>query len=86
MTFLILFFGFLFGAILQYAQLNRYNTISGMAMLTDLRFAKAIVVMVGEGAFEGGGYVAKGVFLPMQDCLIMSFKVDKFCPVCQKAI
>jgi len=50
MTFLILFFGFLFGAILQYAQLNRYNTISGMAMLTDLRVAKAIAIAVGLGA------------------------------------
>jgi len=50
MTFLILFFGFLFGAILQYAQLNRYNTISGMAMLTDLKVAKAIAIAVGSGA------------------------------------
>lgn len=50
MTFLILFFGFLFGAILQYAQLNRYNTISGMAMLTDYRVAKAIAVALGVGA------------------------------------
>ena len=38
------------------------------------------------GAFEGGGYVAEGVFRPMQDCLMMSFKGDHFCPVCQKAI
>lgn len=50
MTFLILFFGFLFGAILQSAKLNRYNTISGMARLEDYTVAKAIAVAVGVGA------------------------------------
>jgi uncharacterized protein len=46
---LILTFGFLFGAILQYSGLNRYNTISGMAMLKDLTMAKAIAVAIGLG-------------------------------------
>ncbi len=46
----ILILGFLFGAILQYAALNKYNTISGMAMLDDLTVAKAIAVAVGVGA------------------------------------
>ena len=46
----ILILGFLFGAILQYAALNRYNTISGMATLDDLTVAKAIAVAVGVGA------------------------------------
>ncbi|HCY40577.1 MAG TPA: transporter [Prolixibacteraceae bacterium] len=50
MTFLILFFGFLFGAILQSAKLNKYNTISGMARLEDYTVAKAIAVAVGVGA------------------------------------
>lgn len=49
-TFLILAFGFLFGAILQSAKLNRYNTISGMARLEDYTVAKAIAVAVGVGA------------------------------------
>ncbi|MDO8928733.1 MAG: YeeE/YedE thiosulfate transporter family protein, partial [Bacteroidota bacterium] len=50
MTFLILLFGFLFGAILQSAKLNKYNTISGMARLEDYTVAKAIAVAVGVGA------------------------------------
>ncbi|HEY3371726.1 MAG TPA: YeeE/YedE thiosulfate transporter family protein [Prolixibacteraceae bacterium] len=50
MTYLILLFGFLFGAILQSAKLNKYNTISGMARLEDYTVAKAIAVAVGVGA------------------------------------
>jgi len=47
---LILLAGFIFGAILQRAKLNRYNTISGMATLEDYTVAKAIAVAVGLGA------------------------------------
>lgn len=47
---LILFFGFLFGAILQYAGLNKYNVISGMATLDNYAVAKAIAVAIGIGA------------------------------------
>lgn len=50
MTILILVFGFLFGALLQSARLNKYNTISGMARLEDFTVAKAIAVAVGVGA------------------------------------
>lgn len=38
------------------------------------------------GAFEGGGYVAKGVFRPMMDCTMKSIKYDNFCKVCSNAI
>lgn len=38
------------------------------------------------GVFEGGGYVAKGVYRPVHDCLMNSFNVDEFCPVCSKSI
>ncbi len=38
------------------------------------------------GAFEGGGYVPKGIFSPMQDCRMKSNKTTDFCPVCQRAI
>lgn len=38
------------------------------------------------GAFEGGGYVAKGVYRPLQDCSMKSIVKDKFCPVCKNAI
>src|SRR5664280_1658017 len=50
MTALILLLGFLFGAILQYAKLNRYNVISGMATLENYAVAKAIAVAIGVGA------------------------------------
>ncbi len=46
----ILIFGFLFGALLNYARLNRYNVISGMATLENLTVAKAIAVAIGVGA------------------------------------
>ena len=38
------------------------------------------------GAFEGGGYVAKGMYRPRHDCLMKTFKGDAFCPICEKAI
>ncbi|HEX3072988.1 MAG TPA: M64 family metallopeptidase, partial [Ignavibacteriales bacterium] len=38
------------------------------------------------GAFEGGGYVAKGVYRPSYDCTMKSISVDNFCGVCKKAI
>lgn len=50
MTVAILVLGFLFGAILQYANLNRYNVISGMATLENFAVAKAIAVAIGVGA------------------------------------
>ncbi len=46
----VLVIGFIFGAILQYANLNRYNVISGMATLENLTVAKAISVAIGAGA------------------------------------
>jgi hypothetical protein len=50
MSVLILVLGFLFGAILQNANLNRYNVISGMATLENYAVAKAIAVAIGVGA------------------------------------
>ncbi|MCD4725071.1 MAG: IgA Peptidase M64 [Bacteroidales bacterium] len=38
------------------------------------------------GVYEGGGYVAKGVFRPYIDCTMKSVKYDAFCPVCKRAI
>lgn len=42
--------GFIFGAILQYARLNRFNTIAGMAVLQDFTVAKMIAFTIGLGA------------------------------------
>jgi len=49
MTIMILFYGFLFGAILQSAKLNRFDTISGMATLENYKVAKAIALAIGVG-------------------------------------
>jgi hypothetical protein len=38
------------------------------------------------GAFEGGGYTAKGIFRPAYDCRMKTNEAEGFCPVCQKAI
>jgi hypothetical protein len=38
------------------------------------------------GVFEGGGYVSKGVYSPMEDCRMKSNKPNSFCPVCRRAI
>ncbi len=38
------------------------------------------------GVYEGGGYVAKGVFRPRRDCLMNSFKGTVFCEACHEAI
>jgi hypothetical protein len=38
------------------------------------------------GAYEGGGYVSKGVYRPSHDCTMKSISYDNFCPVCLDAI
>lgn len=38
------------------------------------------------GAFEGGGYSPKGIYSPMQNCLMKTIETDKFCPICSQAI
>ena len=38
------------------------------------------------GAFEGGGYVEKGIYRPMEDCEMRSISIDNFCVVCKIAI
>ena len=50
MTLTILLLGFLFGAILQYADLNKYNVISGLAIGENFTVAKALALAIGIGA------------------------------------
>jgi hypothetical protein len=38
------------------------------------------------GAFEGGGYMEKGIYRPAHDCTMKSIIIDHFCPVCKRAI
>ena len=49
MVIMILVFGFIFGGIIQYANLNKFNVISGLARLEDFAVLKAIAVAVGLG-------------------------------------
>ena len=38
------------------------------------------------GVYEGGGYVAKGVFRPALHCTMHQIRYDDFCPVCHKVM
>ena len=38
------------------------------------------------GAFEGGGYLAKGLYRPEVDCIMFSRNRSEFCKVCSEAI
>lgn len=38
------------------------------------------------GLFEGGGYMAKGIFRPYLDCRMKTNSAEGFCPVCRRAI
>ena len=38
------------------------------------------------GVFEGGGYMAKGIYRPVMDCRMKANQAKGFCPVCQRAI
>ncbi len=38
------------------------------------------------GAFEGGGYVKKGIYRPVYDCKMRSNATKSFCPVCYDAV
>lgn len=49
MDYTVLLFGFLFGFAMQYANLNRFNTISGMATLEDFTMAKTMGFAIGLG-------------------------------------
>jgi uncharacterized protein len=50
MAIYILFFGILFGAVLRFAKLNKFDTISGLAVLKDLAVAKTMALAIGLGA------------------------------------
>ncbi len=38
------------------------------------------------GAFEGGGYVEKGIYRPSYSCYMRELHAKEFCPVCQDAL
>lgn len=38
------------------------------------------------GVYEGGGYSAKGIFRPAENCCMRTNEYPAFCPVCQRAL
>ena len=38
------------------------------------------------GAYEGGGYLSKGIFRPTDVCRMRNNTAERFCPVCERAI
>lgn len=38
------------------------------------------------GAYEGGGYMTKGIYSPFIDCRMKSNEAKRFCPVCTESI
>lgn len=38
------------------------------------------------GVYEGGGYVAKGVYRPWQHCTMKEINYNNFCPVCTRTL
>lgn len=38
------------------------------------------------GAYEGGGYMTKGIYRPSFDCTMKSLSYNNFCPVCLQAV
>ena len=61
MTTMIFISGVLFGAILQYANLNKYNVISGLAIRENYAVAKAIAIAIGAGAIMLNIEIATGL-------------------------
>ncbi len=61
MDWLTLFLGFLFGGLLVYSRLNRFDVISGNAVLEDLTVAKVILLVIGLGALILNTEIAFGL-------------------------
>ncbi len=56
---------------------------------TKVDFASKWLNLMGKdsvGLYEGGGYTAKGIFRPREDCKMKSNASPTFCPVCERAI
>ena len=82
------------------ARLKRENVAEGIikeAELEYIRKDKQRAVEVDEylradknygkaGAFEGAGYLQKGLYRPMLDCIMFSKGNKPFCKVCEEAI
>lgn len=59
---------------------------SGLASASHQGSEDSTLVTRRVGLFEGGGYLSKGVYRPVQNCRMRTNEVPEFCPVCQRAI
>lgn len=68
-------------ALLEPARLKWRDLVeAGTPLPTPLSFAGKV------GAFEGGGYRARGIYRPEADCIMHSSNPVGFCRVCRRAI
>ncbi len=61
MTVVTLLLGFVFGLLLQYAKLNKYDVITGLAIRENYAVAKAILLAIGLGAIVLNVEIASGL-------------------------
>jgi hypothetical protein len=65
----------------------RSHLTPGVALPTPALPASEAASLQLVGAFEGGGYVERGVYRPEQECWMGSLRKDEgFCVVCRDAI
>ncbi len=61
-------------------RLSRDHAERVQALLAKERYAGVV------GAFEGAGYVSRGLYRPMLDCIMFSKGVKPYCRVCERAV
>ena len=61
--FFILILGFIFGLLLSYGGLNKYNAIAGLSMLKDFTVAKNIMLVLGVGTILLMGELINGAVI-----------------------
>ncbi|MEI6751726.1 MAG: M64 family metallopeptidase [Paludibacter sp.] len=59
---------------------------SSVAQKTEIPTPLNDTIITKVGAFEGGGYLKKGMYRPSYDCRMRTNKAPEFCPVCKEAI
>ncbi len=64
----------------NYDRLDKANSDKVDSLLRENKYYGKV------GAFEGAGYMQRGLYRPMLDCIMFSKGVKPFCSVCQNAI
>ena len=69
-------------SLVQFDRKWRKKILQGTAVPTPL----SDTIKTNIGAFEGGGYLKKGMYRPCFDCRMKTNKAPEFCPVCKEAV